>query len=73
MSGPQTVDIHTHILTEEAAALLRKAAPAVPATPIDDAAAMAAIRNDQIARAIADNDKATILSRNAAAFLPPGA
>jgi len=71
MSGPQTVENHTHIQNEEIAALLRKAAPAVPATltPVDDAAAMAAIRNEQIARAITNNDKATNLSRNAAHVL----
>ena len=35
----RSIDVHTHVLTEETAALLRKVAPAVPVsiTPIDDA------------------------------------
>jgi aminocarboxymuconate-semialdehyde decarboxylase len=42
MSGPRTIDVHTHVLTEETAALLRKEAPTVPVTitPIDDAASV---------------------------------
>jgi aminocarboxymuconate-semialdehyde decarboxylase len=41
MSEARTIDVHTHVLTEETAALLRKEAPAVPVTitPIDDAGA----------------------------------
>ena len=41
MSAARTIDVHTHILTQETAALLRKAAPKVPVTitPIDAAAA----------------------------------
>jgi aminocarboxymuconate-semialdehyde decarboxylase len=41
MSAPRTIDVHSHILTQETAALLRKAAPKVPVTitPIDAAAA----------------------------------
>ena len=42
MSKVRTIDTHTHVLTEETAALLRKEAPSVPVTitPIDTAAAM---------------------------------
>jgi aminocarboxymuconate-semialdehyde decarboxylase len=42
MSKPRTIDVHTHILTEETAALLRKEAPKVPVTitPFDNAAAV---------------------------------
>jgi aminocarboxymuconate-semialdehyde decarboxylase len=42
MSKPRTIDVHTHVLTEETAALLRKEAPKVPVTitPIDDASAV---------------------------------
>ncbi len=38
MSRMRTIDVHTHVLTEETAALLRKEAPKVPVTfkPIDD-------------------------------------
>jgi aminocarboxymuconate-semialdehyde decarboxylase len=41
MSQPRTIDIHSHVLTEETVALLRKAAPklAVSITPIDNNAA----------------------------------
>ncbi|HXX08033.1 MAG TPA: hypothetical protein VEJ43_08190, partial [Pseudolabrys sp.] len=41
MSKVRTIDTHTHVLTEETAALLRKEAPKVPVTitPIDDAMA----------------------------------
>jgi aminocarboxymuconate-semialdehyde decarboxylase len=41
MSETRTIDVHTHVLTEETAALLRKAAPTIPVTiaAIDDAAA----------------------------------
>jgi len=37
MSEVRTIDVHTHVLTEETAALLRKEAPSVPVniTPID--------------------------------------
>src|SRR5262245_63568695 len=37
MSNVRTIDTHTHVLTEETAALLRKEAPKVPViiTPID--------------------------------------
>jgi aminocarboxymuconate-semialdehyde decarboxylase len=42
MSKPRSIDVHTHILTEETAALLRKEAPKVPVTimPIDEAASV---------------------------------
>jgi aminocarboxymuconate-semialdehyde decarboxylase len=42
MSPPRSIDVHTHILTEETAALLRKEAPKVPVTitPIDEAASV---------------------------------
>jgi len=38
MSSMRTIDVHTHVLTEETAALLRKEMPKVPVTmtPIDD-------------------------------------
>jgi aminocarboxymuconate-semialdehyde decarboxylase len=38
MSEARTVDVHTHVLTEETAALLRKEAPSVPVTisPLDE-------------------------------------
>jgi aminocarboxymuconate-semialdehyde decarboxylase len=41
MSNVRTIDTHTHVLTEETAALLRKEAPKVPVTitPIDAASA----------------------------------
>jgi aminocarboxymuconate-semialdehyde decarboxylase len=41
MSTARTIDVHSHILTQETAALLRQAAPKVPVTitPIDAAAA----------------------------------
>ncbi|MGB9396733.1 MAG: amidohydrolase family protein, partial [Pseudolabrys sp.] len=41
MSKVRTIDTHTHVLTEETAALLRKEAPKVPVTitPIDKASA----------------------------------
>src|SRR5262245_5061385 len=41
MSKVRTIDTHTHVLTQETAALLRKEAPKVPVTitPIDDASA----------------------------------
>src|SRR5215475_15760094 len=41
MSKVRTIDTHTHVLTEETAALLRKEAPKVPVTitPIDAASA----------------------------------
>jgi aminocarboxymuconate-semialdehyde decarboxylase len=41
MSATRTIDVHSHILTQETATLLRKAAPNVPVTitPIDAAAA----------------------------------
>jgi len=42
MTRPRTIDTHTHILTEETAALLSKEAPSVPVTikPIDAEAAV---------------------------------
>jgi aminocarboxymuconate-semialdehyde decarboxylase len=42
MSKPRTIDVHTHVLTEETAALLRKEAPKVPVTitPIDETASV---------------------------------
>jgi aminocarboxymuconate-semialdehyde decarboxylase len=42
MSVPRSIDVHTHILTEETAALLRKEAPKAPVTitPIDETAAV---------------------------------
>ncbi len=42
MSKPRSIDVHTHILTEETAALLRKEAPKVPVTitPINEAASV---------------------------------
>jgi aminocarboxymuconate-semialdehyde decarboxylase len=42
MSKSRTIDVHTHVLTEETAALLRKEAPKVPVTitPIDETAAV---------------------------------
>jgi aminocarboxymuconate-semialdehyde decarboxylase len=39
MAKPRTVDTHTHILTEETAALLSKAGVSVTITPIDQASA----------------------------------
>ncbi|MGC1624101.1 MAG: amidohydrolase family protein, partial [Pseudolabrys sp.] len=41
MSTGRTIDTHTHVLTQETVALLRKEAPKVPVTitPIDDASA----------------------------------
>lgn len=41
MNAPRTIDTHTHVLTEETAALLRKEAPKAPVSiaPIDDTAA----------------------------------
>jgi aminocarboxymuconate-semialdehyde decarboxylase len=42
MSKPRTIDVHTHVLTEETAALLRKEAPKMPVTitPIDETASV---------------------------------
>ena len=42
MSKPRTIDTHTHVLTEETAALLSKEAPTVPVTitPIDAESAL---------------------------------
>ncbi|MGB8531041.1 MAG: hypothetical protein WCD64_07340, partial [Pseudolabrys sp.] len=41
MSTGRTIDTHTHVLTQETAALLRKEAPKVPVTitPIDETSA----------------------------------
>ena len=43
MSKVRTIDTHTHILTQETAALLRKAAPKVPVTITPDDAESAAL------------------------------
>jgi aminocarboxymuconate-semialdehyde decarboxylase len=45
MSEAHTIDVHTHVLTEETAGLLRKEAPKVPVTitPIDEASATLAV------------------------------
>jgi hypothetical protein len=72
MSRRRTIDVHTHILTEEAAALLRKEAPTVGLQVVTARVDMAmpdCVRHVQ-KLAISENDKLTILTRNAEALLP---